>query len=789
MYNRSRSLACSNLLATPRDALTFLYPAFHFRTPRATHWTTNAQAHIIEQPEHNGIPLTDSHPLPTGVRLGPEKRELTKQLCSGEGHDQTKLCINLAQPKRIREKGESPPANDEDPTDSTSQKGTLLETTVAHNSSQSAFGHVQREGEKQQTQNPLANDDNPAKSKSLKEALLGSKGSHNNSGLPVRLVPTKLKMQRKHSDPPGHKARGVVLGRPTAESIQETLELTPITIRRLRSQVRKMGELRDGAVIEEKGSWSYDWRQPLDELKLRYRADGSDASLIPLDRPYLLPKRPKYHEVRAQDIPLPALWSTSSCVEYVQDLTQSKVSRVYNSYIYHDGMTHVDAVHDALMHVFEDSSLRPYLIPKAFDIALVYFYKHLDIPSVRRLYNLMNELHMEIAAGTFTIMLKGAAANKDLYHLTYILRYMARKGVSPNAESWVALLRAVQSDRAKLVIYREMKEAGVLAYPATLQNAVAEILDVELTSHITGGQELASFLQQLDTKYGPNWLSLSAVNHLCHRLGENGLVSQAMEVLKLATDQNIRPDSISLHIFLSHSLRLRRPKLAIQIVELFHSEHKIHPDEAAYDVLFMVAFRAQRLQLCKVIWRYACLNGAVSFRMEQIVTRSLLRNTPEHPKTNLRRWLKTAGKAIVGIDFGVEKWELKSMTHPTGWEIMAMLSEWAATGDERERAIRLARKVVKRDLNAWRRYVPRFTLVPMLKSALYRDSQWEEQGKRDAPVLWKVKNSIRVQIRVPSVKELERQDRLSEWKARRFGNHWGKSEGEGREGAVVSEEL
>lgn len=753
MYNRSRTLACSSLLATPRDVLTFLYPAFHFRTPRATYGTTNAQAQAKAQPEDDNILLTDSHTYPAEVPPVPWKLETTSQLSLRDVHDEPKLSIKLAKYEQIEQKREDPPANDDDHTEFTSQKETLLGTTVPHNGSEPGLRFAQ-----------------PTKFKSLKEALLGTTGSHKNSKLPVRLVSIESNRQRRHSVPSKSNARKAVLRGPMAESIQETLELTPITVRRLRCKVKQREELRDGAVVEEKSSWSYDWRQPLDGLKLRYRDDGSDASLIPLDRPYLLPKRPKYHEVRAQDIPLPSVWSTSSFAEYVQDLTQSKVSRVYNRYIYKGHARHTDAVHDTLINIFEDLSLRPYLTPKAFDITLMYFYKHLKILSVRRLFNLMHELHMDIPTETFNVMLKGAAARKDLHHLTFILRYMALKGVSPNAESWIALLRAVQSNRAKLIIYREMKEAGVLNYPATFQNAVAEILDVELANHITGGQMLAPFIEQLDTRYGPNWLSLSAVNQLCHRLGENGLVSQAMEVLKVATDRNIKPDSITFRTLLSHSLRLRRPKLALQIVELFHSKYHVYPDEVAYDLLFMVAFRSQRLQLCKVIWRYACLNGAVSFRMEQIVTRSLLRNTPQEPKMNLQRWMKTAGKAIAGIDLGVEKEELKSVPQPTGWEIIEILSKWAPTGDPRERAIQLAKKIVERDLNAWRRYVPRFTLVPMLKSALYRDTQWDEQGKKDAPILWKVENSIRVQIRVPSVKEIEKQDRISKWKVKRFGN-------------------
>lgn len=757
-------MATSNLLATPRDALTFLYPClFRFQESRATYGSTHAQASINEQAGDDKGLSADLRPRGAWASSAPPKLATTRQP-SGDVQTEPEMPSRLVKPRRIKQQTEVPVASEDNLIESLPQKDTPLWPAATHNESLPPLRFVQTGRKQQKAPNPLADDGEFAKPKSLKEALQGPTRSHSNSGLPIRCITIKPKRQRSHNDLSEPKVRKVASRGPTTDSIKETLQLKPTTVRRLRLKAEQKEELWDKTVVGVKGSWSYDWRLPLEELKQRFRDDGSDAVLTPLDRPYLLPKRPKYRRVRAQDIPVPAVWSPSSFAEYIQDLTQSEVSRVNNRHIYNDHMTHVDAVHGALLHVFGDMTLRPHFTPKAFDTAFVYFYKHLKISNVRRLFNLMNELYMEIPTETFNVILKGAAARKDLHHLTFILRYMARKGVSPNAESWVALLRAVQSNRAKLVIYQEMKVAGALKNPTTLQNAVMEMLDVELPSHITSGQELAPFLEQVDTKYGPNWLSLSAVNHLCHRLGESGLVSQALEFFKFATDRNIKPDSITLHIFLCHSLRLRRPKLAIQILELFHSKYHIRPNEAAYDILFMVAFRSQRLNLCKVIWRYACLHGAVSFRMHQIVTQSLLRNTPEHPKSNLQRWMKTAGKSIVGIDLGLEKKVPKPLWHPTVREIIETLSKYSPRGDERKRAIRLAKKVVERDVNAWRRYVPRFTLLPMLKSALWRDSQWEEERKRDAEGLWKVEKSIRVQIRVPSVREIKNMARIERWK-------------------------
>ena len=638
---RSRSLAIINLLATPRDALTFLYPCWFTLSANNRFASTHA-ANIKQATVDNGLNSL-AEQMGTGINAGQDSEGLDIA-----GRRQGKKLLRLS--------------------------NTLPESYL--------YGF-----------------------KSLDAALLGKE----------------------------------------PDSLLKGFRLEPARIRRMMLTAHRQREIKNNDA--QKGTWSYNWGIPLFELKQYYRHDSSVEPAPPIHRQYPLLTQPTYYEVHARDIPRPVIWSSFSFVNHIKDLTQSSVSRVMHRHIYLDGSSHVDAVRDALMLLFEDPNMRLHMTRKAFDIAMMFLYKHSEIASVRRLFNLMDEIHIEPTVQTFNIMLRGAASNKDLRNFTMLLRVMIRRGVSPNPNSWVALLAAVVNQQAKVIIFRSMREAGVLNDSAALKVAVCQLLDIEVACHIANGQTFAIFMKHMIDRYGDNWLSVLTGNTLCHLLGENGLVSDAFEALQVMNDNLCKPDNVTLHIFLGHCRRLRRPAMALKVLQMFQSKYSVHPKQDEYDMLFMLAWRSQRMNYCKVIWQVACIKAAVSYRMQELVLRSLLRNTPENPTSNLQRCMKTAGKVIVGVDLGATT---KSEEFNPGLEILRRLSSWAESGEQREKLLAVAKCVLKRDLNASRRYVLDGTLPELLAKALELDSEWEVDEKRGASTLWKIQSSLEIKIRAPS---------------------------------------
>ena len=543
----------------------------------------------------------------------------------------------------------------------------------------------------------------------------------------------------------GFKTLEETLSAPPRKSLQDSLKLPLAQIRRLKTNATRKEDIQElkNIVAQNTGSWSYDWRLAFLELKQHYEADGT-AITKPLPVTYNLPRKASgYRQVRAQDIPRPKIWSTFTFTAHVKKLAQSKVSRLMHRHLYRNQTTHTDAVHTAIMRLFEDESLRPYLSTEAFNIALSFCYKHSNISNARKLFNVMDDTHVTISAETFNIMLRGAATRKDLHNFTYLLRVMTGRGLTPDGNTWIALLMVIKDKRTKLLVIRYMREAGMLKDAAMLQPVVDQIIDIELSSHIASDQDLDSFVLLMDSRYGRDWLSVKSGNQMCYILGENGLVSQALEVLQVMVDRGCQPDNVTLHIFLGYCRRLRQPQRAIEFLRLFKSQYNVSAIQDEYDSLFMLAWRSKLVNCCRVIWRMACLESAVTYRMQELVLRSLLCNTPEHPHTTTQRFIKTAGKVVVGIDIHLST---SSEESDLRWKTMQLLSQFFPRGEERERSLSLAKQIVARDLDASRHYKLAGNFIDLFAEALTLDRGWHAKEMEQKPVMWKIRHALDVGI-------------------------------------------
>ena len=703
-YYTSRSLAIINLFVTPRNALSFLYPSWIILDRFSTKYRyASTQATDIEQVENcNELRVPDKQLL-TGIDAGQESNRFSI----------------ARRPKR---------------------KPTSFLNTPSPSSTPT---HCRLDGLKSPGR-PLHGKDPDSIGDSFKSAggaLLGFKS------LEAVLLDRETGALKSLAPLSGIRLEPARIRRLQVKARRDKLE--PVRIQRVRTKAQGGDEIENnGAQFDQNGTWSYDWQLPLLLLKQYYRHDSSDE---PDPQSRLRPKSPNYHDLRARDIPQPAIWSSSIFVNHIKDLMQSSVSRVMHRYLYPDGNDHANAVHIALMLLFEDPSMRVYLTPRAFNIAMMFLYKHGQIASVRRLFNLMDELRLKPTVETFNIMLRGAASQKDLHNFTMLLRVMIRRGVSPNSDTWVTFLVAVVNDQARVVIFRSMKAAGVLNNSTALRAAVGQLLHIEVADYIASGQTFAIFMEHMTDRYGKNWLSLTAGNTLCHLLGENGLVSEAFEALEVMSNNICKPDNVTLHIFIGHCMRLRRPVMALKVLLMFHNKYGVYPTQDVYDMLFMLAWRSQRMNCCKVIWQVACVEGRVSWRMQQLVLRSLLRNRPNVPTSNLQNWLETAGNVIVGVDLGAT---IKCEKLNPGLEVLRALSSWVDFGKRRQTLRGIAGRIVKRDLNASRRFVLDGTFLELLSKALEMDSQWELEGKRRAALLWKIENSVEIKTRAPSAEEI-----------------------------------
>lgn len=518
-------------------------------------------------------------------------------------------------------------------------------------------------------------------------------------------------------------------------------------------QKHKAGRAVGNIYLKVKDSWSYDWRVPLGLLLQHYQPDSNEPGRQK-SHPFrgIMSKQQRtedkngYSEIHADLIPCPDIWSPLAFLCYVEDLTSSSVSRTMHHHIYGAHESHVAAIARILEDLFNDPSLTENLTVRAFDTACGFLVKHSLIPTTRVLFSRMDELGLSSNAGAFNGLLRGAASRKDLHNFTFFLQAMIRRGVKPNGETWIALLMAIQTRAVKLLIVGAMKERGILDRTNTLIDAVNQIIEDELVAHLESGQEITAFLDLMDRDYGSEWLSVSAANRMLEELGGRGLLLQCVDVLSFMEQRGIKPNSVTLNTLLGHCSRQRDLDGAIRVLRIFDSLFAIYPKKDHFHQLFMLAWKKQLLNCCRVLWRYACMAAAVSFFTQELVVNSLARSMSSQRKSMAQAWRCTVGKCIVGVGHGDGSPD--SALRLNKVRKLVTMAETASPASAHPGSTKLARRAVTKDLAAAKHYRPKCLLADKLEDALAMDRRWFREGTwKESSTMWKVENGIDVPVK------------------------------------------
>ncbi|KAI4156155.1 MAG: hypothetical protein LQ340_000492 [Diploschistes diacapsis] len=569
----------------------------------------------------------------------------------------------------------------------------------------------------------------------------------------------------KHHVPTRHEARGgtensgVVEESPkallkglTGTSVQQTFKLRGAQLPRLLSKVRekrdmqKFGQVKS-SVMKEKGSWSYDWRIPL--LELRRNFERSSAPLADLDTfvaPSIL-----YRQFADVEVFKPSTWSQGSFAEYVNNLAQSQVSRLMQKHLYTGRTTHVSAVKDTLLFLFRDEELQPCVSTLAFENALRFFYRHSLISDARTLFNIMVERRIPIRTETFNMALRAAAGKKDLHNYTYLLRAMINQGLRPNEGTWVSLVIVLESHAAKVAVIENMRQLDLLSRADVIQAVAVDLLSSQLGQPAGVDSDATGTMQVFDSEFGDSWFSPKAGNVICEHLCKTGRPEQAVQFLETMVKRACRPNRGTLDILLTHCLMVLDDAGALRLLKLFWHEYQVGTGGFSYHVLFMIGWHIRSYNLCRVVWWAACIEGEVTYRMQELTMRSLLRNTPVQTKNMSKVWMKEVGKVIVGIKpsgRAHEKSKMSENKNVSTRHNIEGLAAWASSEEDRFAQVGLANHAMRADLSAFkvfRLYVADFHQA--FADAVERDGEWRKHGYQSMSLSQKIREAVQIPVR------------------------------------------
>ncbi|KAL9098352.1 MAG: hypothetical protein Q9163_005974 [Psora crenata] len=334
----------------------------------------------------------------------------------------------------------------------------------------------------------------------------------------------------------------------------------------------------------------------------------------------------------------PAEWSEAVLTTYIQGLADFRPPRpilfeVLSTAQKDKNLASIVDVADNMEQILNDPHLRQYLSTRACNIALQFFYDRSMMTRARRLYSRMEYLCLDLSGSTWNIMLRACAGQKDLHNFTYLLQEMILRGFKPDEKTWVTFLMVLNSLEAKKAVVNIMRKAGIMENHWTGRDVANQMVRHEFADHSTRGADGAPFFTKMGQLYGPDWLSTSVGNTLISAVMETSqgqatrAIVQALSLLYESKQYAFEANQVTMHIFLRQCTRVQRQDLIIEILSIFETQWGLKPDQMAHQLLFELAWRRKRLNMLRVIWISACLNGFVTFRMQNRIMQSLLKNT------------------------------------------------------------------------------------------------------------------------------------------------------------------
>ncbi|KAI9887193.1 MAG: hypothetical protein M1823_001020 [Watsoniomyces obsoletus] len=492
-------------------------------------------------------------------------------------------------------------------------------------------------------------------------------------------------------------------------------------------------------------------------ILVREDRDVRFMSPIPVVHP-----RKSYPYQRADQIPQPSVWTMATFAEYIDQLCQRGMPRMTHRVLYVKPEEHCQEVMKILHELLQDSAVRPAITLPAFHDILRFLIHHQQHCTVRVMMAYADDMGLALDATTFNISLQGLRATRNIQPFASILRDMLDHGLKPTGETWVAFLMCVDSVEVKQYCIGMMRRLGFLDHPPTLEDAVGQVVPDALAQWLDQGRSLEDFLQYMDHELGPLWLSTSAANKMLREVGRRGWIGECLGIWDVLRDRGVTFDIVSFNTLLSRCTAGSFAGYAFQVLDRavqvvkFGERHQIPRDAVSYQILMRMARNCRLYNTCRVIWRYACMEGMVRFPMQVRVHDSLGTNTSRAGNPALDLWEKTSGKVIVGIPYPDK--EFHSGWTSTGDEqevvaqtrkIMTELCQWTYFPDDRLPQKDLAKGMLERDLEAWHWVRPVRPFVEMVEEALDLDYQWMEQEKTSGELMsgiWRIEHAIDVPV-------------------------------------------
>jgi hypothetical protein len=475
------------------------------------------------------------------------------------------------------------------------------------------------------------------------------------------------------------------------------------------------------------------------------------------------------HEIwtRADGLPSPTSFTVRNFTEYVEDLTTIEPPRLVKRELYGSRNEHHNTVvANTLYRLFTEPHTAPFASTHALDLALAFLHKHTSCkPMAKLLYEEAKRLRLSPTRRTYDYILNILLSRKEMGNFLETLRTLHSEGYKPGLGVWMALFKADSSLMHKYAIANWMNKNSLLTNRYVKGDVAAELLIAELEVQKHRIARTGLFLASVDARFGQDWMCTSSVTRILKACAANRAWTLATKIIAVAQERNVQFDADVLSVIFTVLQRRGSLRDSIELLQSHLVKTVGRNDHTLVPILFMTSWRHRFYNVCRVLWRYAAVRGSVTYKMQAVVTSSLVRNQNLSAKgadkaaksIRTQEWLRRAGKVIVGTNLDISHFErffvlMKGGTFSESTNPLVWLAQYTAEGEIRDQQLSLAYIMMHRDLEAWKYFsIPSSErLFNLLSEAYATDVRWKsedvglERGGKSTQ--WIIENAIDVPL-------------------------------------------
>lgn len=329
--------------------------------------------------------------------------------------------------------------------------------------------------------------------------------------------------------------------------------------------------------------------------------------------------------IRADAVPIPDVWTSESLHTYVMSLTRMLMPSHIHRFLYEPREEHQMAVAELLYGVFDNRQCLQVMSLPTLNESISYFTKKNQTHFVRDIVLNARLRGLRLDTETFNIMLRSAAKVQDFDTFAQLFKSMVSNHCRPNSGTWLAFLAMLDDPNMLKIVVRAMKQRG-LFHEAEVQAKVCEIIapyNLQAALNRRRPTPFLDFAQDMENHFTKQWLTLSGANKLLRVLGSRGLISECWRLVDYMTDRGIKLDVVSGNTILDACCKFSGFKIGIDLLEPLMKDYDFIPDKVTWAILSKHVWAAQYYATARVIWRYGCLKGWISYAMRNRVADSV----------------------------------------------------------------------------------------------------------------------------------------------------------------------